>query len=154
MLTRVSTTLLQGLVVLLAIAVLAFLLWEPHVEGVNANATSLREIYFDDPFLAYAYLGSIPFFVGAYEVFALLGLVRDGRTFSPHAVHALRTVKRCALLTAALIAGAAAFIVLTNDGRDDMAGGIAMCLMLTATSLVVAGASALLQRKAGAGRSR
>ena len=57
-----SALLLQGVTVLVGIAVLAFLLWEPHIEGRNAHATTF-EIYFKDPFLAYVYLGSAPFFV-------------------------------------------------------------------------------------------
>ena len=148
MLTRISTTLLQGLVVLLGIAVLVFLLWEPHLEGVNANATTLWEIYFDDPFLAYAYLGSIPFFVGAYQAFALLGLLGEGRAFSAASAQALRTLKRCALLTAGLILGAAVFLVATHDGQEDIAGAISLTFLLTVTSLGVAGAAALLERKA------
>jgi hypothetical protein len=51
---------LQVVIVLIGIGVLAFMLWEPHVEGRNAHAT-VFEIYFHDPFLAYAYIGSIPF---------------------------------------------------------------------------------------------
>ena len=42
---------LQFLIVLVAVATLALLLWEPHLEGRNANAT-LFEIYFHDPILA------------------------------------------------------------------------------------------------------
>ncbi len=49
-------------VVFLGIGALGFLLWEPHLEGRNAHATTF-EIYFHDPFLAYVYVGSIPFFV-------------------------------------------------------------------------------------------
>lgn len=40
-------------VVLGGIGALAFMLWEPHLEGRNAHA-GLFEIYFKDPFLAYA----------------------------------------------------------------------------------------------------
>lgn len=46
----------------LGISTLALMLWEPHLEGRNVNAT-LFEIYFRDPFLAYAYTASIVFFV-------------------------------------------------------------------------------------------
>ena len=45
---------------------------EPQLEGVNANK-DLAAIYFRDPFLAYAYLGSIPFFVGIYQAIRFLG---------------------------------------------------------------------------------
>ena len=60
---RSSTIFLQIVIVLIGIGAVALLLWEPQIEGRNAHAT-LFEIYFKDPFLAYAYIGSIPFFVG------------------------------------------------------------------------------------------
>ena len=57
---RCSITFLQAVIVLICVGVFAFLLFEPPHEGHNAHAT-LFEIYFKDPFLAYAYLASIPF---------------------------------------------------------------------------------------------
>src|SRR6266478_2422403 len=68
---RSSTIFLQVVIVLIGIGALAFLLWEPHTEGVNKHAT-LFEIYFNS-FLAYVYLGSIPFFVALYQAFKVLG---------------------------------------------------------------------------------
>lgn len=62
---------LQTVIVLIGIGALAFMLWEPHIEGRNAHAT-LFEIYFKDPFLAYAYIASTPFFVALYQAFKLL----------------------------------------------------------------------------------
>lgn len=63
----------QALILLFAVGVFAFLLWEPHLEGRNVNAT-LFEIYFKDPFLAYIYLAFVPFFVGLYQGFNILGV--------------------------------------------------------------------------------
>ncbi len=48
---RSSIVFLQIVIVLIGVAALAFLLWEPQVEGVNKNRTNF-EIYFQDPFLA------------------------------------------------------------------------------------------------------
>lgn len=42
---RSSVIFFQAVIVVLGIGALAFLLWEPHVEGVNARATTLSEIY-------------------------------------------------------------------------------------------------------------
>ena len=53
---------LQVVIVLIGIGVLALMLWEPQIEGRNAHAT-LFEIYFQDPFLAYAYIASTSFFL-------------------------------------------------------------------------------------------
>src|SRR6266478_2060114 len=93
---RSSTIFLQAVVVLIGTGALALLLWEPHIEGRNAHAT-LFEIYFKDPFLAYAYLASIPFFVALYQAFKVLGYAGQNKVFSPAAVKALRTIKYCAI---------------------------------------------------------
>jgi len=74
---EVQTIFLQIVVLLIGIAALAFLLWEPHVEGVNKHAT-LFEMYFSS-FVAYAYIGSIPFFAALYQTFKLLGYARQIR---------------------------------------------------------------------------
>ena len=87
---RSSTIFLQVVVVLIGIGALAIMLWEPHIEGRNAHAT-LFEIYFKDPFLAYAYIASIPFFVALYQAFKVLGYVRQNKTFSQATVKALGT---------------------------------------------------------------
>ena len=71
------------------------MLWEPHVEGRNAHATTF-EIYFKDPFLAFAYIASVPFFVGLYQAFKLLGYAGQNKIFTQEAVKALRTIKYCA----------------------------------------------------------
>src|SRR6476469_10692828 len=99
---RSSTVFLQAVIVLVGIGALALLLWEPRIEGRNAHAT-LFEIYFKDPFLAYAYIGSIPFFVGLYHGFKVLGYVGRNKEFSPSAVRSLRTIKYCALLLIGLV---------------------------------------------------
>ena len=91
---RSSTIFLQAVIVLIGVGALAVLLWEPRIEGRNAHATNF-EIYFKDPFLAYAYIASIPFFVALYQAFRLLGYMRRNEVFSPRSVKALRTIKRC-----------------------------------------------------------
>ena len=58
---------------LIGVGALAVLLGEPRIEGRNAHAT-LFEIYFNDPFLAYAYIASIPFFVALYQAFRAVGI--------------------------------------------------------------------------------
>src|SRR5437016_1651076 len=93
---RSSTIFLQVVIVLIGIGALAFMLREPHIEGRNAHVT-LFEIYFKDPFLAYAYIASIPFFVALYQAFKVLGYVRQNQTFSQATVKALRTIKYCAI---------------------------------------------------------
>src|SRR5258706_1391337 len=93
---RSSTAFLQTVIVLIGIGALAVMVWEPHLEGRNAHAT-LFEMYFKDPFLAYAYVASIPFFVALYQTFKVLGYAGQNKVLSLAAVKALRTIKYCAI---------------------------------------------------------
>src|SRR5215210_1895737 len=104
-LKRSSTAFLQTVIVLIAIAALALLLWEPHLEGRNAHATPF-EIYFKDPFLAYAYVASVPFFAALYQAFKLLRYAGQNQVFSQPAVNALRRIKFCAIAIIGFVAGA------------------------------------------------
>lgn len=123
-------------VVLLAFAALGFLLGEPHLEGRNAHATPF-EIYFQDPFLAYVYAGSIPFFVALYRAFGMWGDVRQTGSFSRATVDALRTIQRCALIVVGFVAGAVIVILRFGDG-EDRPGGLFMCLLVASAASIAA----------------
>jgi len=138
-----SAMFLQVVTVLIGIGALALLLWEPHIEGRNAHAT-LFEIYFKDPFLAYAYLASAPFFVALHQAFKVLGYIGQDRAFSPAPVKALRTIKLCALTLIGFSALGELFIMLGNS--DDRAGGVFMGILITFGCAVVATAAALFER--------
>ena len=141
---RSSTIFLQIVIVLIGIGALALLLWEPHIEGRNKNAT-LFEIYFKDPFLALVYAGSIPFFIALYQAFKVLGYARQNKVFSPEAVKALRTIKYCAIAIIGFVVVEEFFIML-NHGDDDAAGGVFMGVLITFGSIVVATAAAMCER--------
>ncbi|HXM49668.1 MAG TPA: DUF2975 domain-containing protein [Pyrinomonadaceae bacterium] len=136
---------LQVVIVLLGVGVLALLLWEPQVEGRNVNATQF-EIYFKDPFLAYIYLAFVPFFVGLYQVFKILGYARRSEIFSQRSVRALRIIKYCALTTAIFILGAEAYLSIFMRSKDDIAGGVMMGAFIILVSAIIATAAAVFQR--------
>src|SRR3989344_5309673 len=138
----------QIVIVALGIVVFAALLWEPTVEGVNANATTLYQIYFDDPFLAYIYFSFIAVFVGLYKTFKLLGYMGQGGAYSQKSAQALRTIKYCALAFAGLIFAAVAYISIVMRGKDDIAGGVAVGLFMILVSIVVAATAGIFERKA------
>lgn len=141
-----STTFLQIVIVLIGLGTLTALLWEPHLEGVNANATTF-EIYFKDPFLAYVYIMSIPFFVALYQAINLLGFAGKNNVFSVGAVGALRTIKYCALITAGAIVAADAYLMISaRSTGDDAAGAVMLGVIATFTSIVIATAAAVFQR--------
>lgn len=140
---RGASLFLRIVVVLIGVGVMALLLWEPHLEGRNQGAT-LFAIYFNDPFLAYVYFASIPFFVGLYQAFKVLGYAGRDEQFSPSAVRALRTIKLCAIALVGLVAVAEVFIITGRD--DDHAGAVAMGVVIALASIVVATAMAVLER--------
>lgn len=142
---RVSTIFLQVVIVLLGSGVLAALLWEPQVEGRNVNATQF-EIYFKDPFLAYIYIAFVPFFVGLYQAFKMLGYARRDEIFSERSVRALRTIKYCAITTAIFILGAEGYLFIFIRGEDDIAGGVMMGVFIIFVSAVIATAAAVFER--------
>jgi hypothetical protein len=130
-------------IALIGIGALALLLWEPHVEGRNAHAT-LCQIYFHDPFLGYAYIGAIPFFVALYEAFKVLGYVGHNKVFSQAAVRALRTIKYCAICIIGFVVMGEVMIMFNNS--DDRAGGVFIGLLITFGSVVIGAAAAVLER--------
>src|SRR6266550_4242341 len=142
---RGSTIFLQVVIALLGVGVLALLLWEPHLEGRNVNATQF-EIYFKDPFLAYIYLAFVPFFVGLYQAFKILEYARRNEMFSERSVRALRIIKYCALTTAIFILGAEAYIFIFVRGTDDVAGGVMMGVFIIFVSAIIATAAAVFER--------
>lgn len=138
-----ATVFLRAVLVLIGIGALACLLVEPHFEGRNAHAT-LFAIYFKDPFLAYAYVASIPFFVGLYQAFKVLGYAGRNTQFSPSAVKSVRTIKYCAIALIGFVVGGEVFILLHES--DDRAGGVFMGVLILFASIVVATATAVLER--------
>ena len=134
---------LRALLVFIGIAAFAFLLWEPHIEGRNANAT-LFAIYFNDPFLAYAYIASLPFFIGLYQALGLLGYARQNKESSASALQSVRNIKRCAFALIGLVALGEVFILLGDS--DDRAGGVFMGILIILGSIMLAVAMVVLER--------
>lgn len=141
---RSSIILLQVVIVLIGIGVLAFMLWEPHIEGRNVHAT-LFQIYFNDPFLVYAYTASISFFLGLYQVFTLLGYIGQNKIFSVDSVRALRNIKYCATYLVTFVVAAEAYLFIVRPG-DDIAGGVFMGLLIIFISGVIASTTAVFER--------
>lgn len=140
---RSSTLFLQVVIVLIGLGALTLMLWEPHVEGRNAHATPF-EIYFKDPFLAFAYIASIPFFVALHQAFKVLGYAAQNKIFTPAAVKAFRTIKYCAITIIGFVVVGEIFIMLHSS--DDRAGGVFIGVLITFGSIVIATAAAMFER--------
>ena len=131
--------------VLIGLGMLALMLWEPHLEGRNVHATTF-EIYFKDPFLAYVYVGSTPFFFAVYRAIGLFGHARRNGAFSQVTVDALRSIKRCAIALIGFVAGGVVIIIMFGD-KDDRPAGIFMSFLATFASSVIAIVAAFSARK-------
>lgn len=145
-----STMFLQGVIVLVGLAALTLLLWEPHLEGVNANA-GFFEVYLD-PFVVYIYLASVPFFVALHQAFRVLGYVRQHMTFSQAAVGALRKIKYCAFITAGAIIATDIFLLVHArlypeiGAVDGPEGAVMLGLVAAFLSVVIGTAAAMFER--------
>ncbi len=139
---RILTIFLQISIVLVGIGALAFLLWEPRIEGVNKNA-GLVEIYFNF-FIAYVYLSSIPFFASLYQAFKVVGYVRHDKIVSQAAVKALRTIKYCAMIVIGLVAISLSFMIFGDP--EDRPAGLFMRFLFTFPTIIAAVTAAQFER--------
>jgi len=139
-----STIFLKAVTVLIGIVVLFIMIRFPLTEGRAVNL-DLFSIY-SDPLIVYGYLASIAFFVALYQAFKLLGYIGQNKVFSLSSVKALRTIKYCAIVLGILIVMAALYIRMFHATDDDPAGFIAMAIVATFISIVIATAAAVFER--------
>jgi hypothetical protein len=131
---RSSILFLQGLIILIAISTIVLMLWEPQIEGRNVNAT-FSQVYFNDPFLVYAYIASIPFFIALYKAFKVLGYAGQNKFLSQPVVKALQTIKYCGMAMFAFTAGGE--IIIMSNTSDDRAGGVFMGILIALVSIAI-----------------
>ena len=141
---KISTAFLQAVVVLIGVVAFALLLWFPLTEG-RATNLDLLSIY-SDPLILYGYAASIAFFVALYKAFRLLGYIGQNKVFSPNSVKALTSIKYCAMVLGVLIVMAGIFVRLSHNKDDDPAGFLAMCIVTTFVTMIVATAAAIFEK--------
>jgi hypothetical protein len=141
---RISILFLQAVVVLIGLVALFILIRGPLTEGRAANL-DLFHIY-ADPLILYAYVASIAFFVALYHAFKLLGYIGQNKVFSTPSVMALKKIKYCAIILCIFIVGAGVFIMLTHHKDDDPAGFLALCIVTSFGSVVMATAAAIFEK--------
>jgi hypothetical protein len=91
----------------------------------------------------YGYAASIAFFIGLYKAFKLLGYIGQNKVFSSNSVNALKSIKYCAIVLSILIVAAGLYISIFHSKEDDPAGFLAICIVTTFASIVVATAAAI-----------
>src|SRR3989338_1222103 len=139
-----STIFLQVVIVLISIVAL-FVMIRFHLTEGRAVNLDLFSIY-SDPFIIYGYIAFIAFFIVLYQAFKLLGYIGQNKVFSLNSVKALRTIKYCAIILSILIVMAMLYIRIFHAKDDDPAGFIAICIVTTFISIVIATAAAVFER--------
>lgn len=135
-----SILFLRIVILFIAIAVLIWMIWSPQLEG-RAKNLDLINIY-TDPFIIYGYISSIPFFVGLYQAFKLLGYIGGNKVFSRSSVNTVRNIKYCAIIFCSLIVLGILYIRLFVRGDD----GNALGVFITFASIVIATSADVFQR--------
>jgi len=128
----------------MALAVLAGLIYFPLTEGRAANL-DLFSIYWD-PAILYMFVGSIPFFTALYQSYKLLGYIEQNKVFSLGAVKALKTIKYCGIAIAGFVVVGQIALIITQHGKDDMAGPLALGVIITFISIAVATGAAVFEK--------
>ncbi len=144
MLKKSSTLFLKLVLLLIALAVFAGLIWFPQTEGRAANL-DLVSIY-ANPLIIYIYIGSIPFFVGIYQAFKLLNLIDESKAFSQSAVNTLKNMKYASLTLIGFIILALIYIRFAAVGDDDPAGPTMVGILVCFAIAVVATAAGVFQK--------
>jgi hypothetical protein len=137
------TLLLKVGILLISIGTLVAMIWFPQTEG-RATNLDLISIY-KDPFIIYIYIASIPFFIGLFQTFNLLGYLDKNKIFSKAAVKAIRNIKYCALTIIGFLVIAIFYIRLMVHG-DDPAGPTMIGFVVIFVSVIIATAASVLQR--------
>lgn len=141
---RISSIFLQAVIVFIGIVTLVILLRFPLTEGRAANLDLFR-IYLD-PFILYGYAASIVFFITLYKAFRLLGYIGQNKAFSSKSVSSLKSIKYCAIVLSVLIVTAGIYIRISHNKEDDPAGFLAICIVTTFISIVIATAAAIFEK--------
>ena len=140
---RPSMMFLRAVTVLVGLVVLAGLVFEPHVEGRNMDATP-AEIYLHDPFLLFVYVGSIPFFMALFQAFRLLGYVGSGESaFSVHSLRASRLIRDGARVTIGFVVVGVVILMFVGEERPV---ALFLGLIPTLALLTIASSAALFER--------
>jgi hypothetical protein len=141
---RSATIFLQAVIVLIGVVTLITMFRFPLTEGA-AVGKDLLSIY-TDPFILYGYAVSIAWYYALYQAFQLLGYIGQQTVFSEGAIHTLRAIKYCALIVSLGVVLAALYIRMFHAQDDDPAGFVAVAIITTFLSLVVATAATVFER--------
>lgn len=138
-----STLFLKIVILLIAFGAIVGLIWFPQAEGRAVNL-DLISIY-ADPFIIYAYIASIPFFIGLFQAFKLLSYINSNKAFSKEAVNTLKIMKFASISIIVFIILGLLYIRFFANG-DDPAGPTMLGFIASFIFGVIATASGVIQK--------
>ena len=136
---RGSTIFLRGAVIIIGLIVLGLCVF-----ALPAGITSSQLVAYRPMFLG-LYVTAVPFFIALYHALELLDFIDRDQTFSDASVHALRYIRNCAVVIAALFAAGSPYVYMVAN-HDDGPGVLAIALVVIFASLVIAVFAAVLQK--------
>lgn len=142
--TKFSNAFLQFVIVLIGLITITFLIWAPLNEGRATNLNLFR--IYADPFILLVYTASIAFFAALYQAFKLLRYIGQNQVFTSGAVKTLQKIKHFGIILCGLILFIGLYIKIFHSEEDDPAGFIAICIVTTFSSFVVATAAAIFEK--------
>lgn len=136
---QASTLFLRSAVFVIGLIVLAICVFTLPA-GISSDETGDYR-----PILAGLYVAAIPFFVALYQTLKLLQYIDKNEAFSNLSVKALQVIKYCALVISGLFVAGLPYIYHVAD-KDDAPGVVAIALVITFASFVIATFAAILQK--------
>ncbi|WP_010676709.1 DUF2975 domain-containing protein [Bacillus timonensis] len=139
-----STTFLEGIIILVGIAVLAVCIYFLP-EAARRDAIERSGDYSLYPLLVCAYGICITFSVALYQIFKLLTYIEKNNAFSELSLQSLKVINKCTFTVIFFIFLAIVYLrVRVQFTGDDAAGPISLGLMgILATGIIAAGVDVL-----------
>ncbi len=139
-----TTKILKLAILLIGTGAFVGMILFPQTEGRAVNL-DLFEIY-NDPFIIYIYIASIPFFIGLYQAFKLLNFIEAGKAFSQGAVNSLNNIKLACISFIGFIILALVYIRFFIRGEDP-AGPTMLGFVAILASVIISTTAAVFQRQ-------
>lgn len=136
---QASTLFLRSVVVIIGLIVLAICIFALPA-GIRTDETGNYR-----PILWGLYVAAVPFYAALYQTIKLLQYIDKNDAFSIVSINALRCIKYCAIVIGGLFAAGLPYIFYVAD-NDDAPGVLALALVITFASLVIATFAAVLQK--------
>ena len=138
-----ETLFLKVVIFLIGIPILGLCIFG--LPSVANEAAEHYPAYLLYPVLIGMYAATVPFFFALYQTLKILSYIDKNKAFSELSIKALKNIKYCAITISILYAGLIPLLAPMAQA-DDAPGLVALGLVITFASIVVAVFAAVLQK--------